>query len=69
MTVVEIRITDRTEADGIGADGTGTWIVLARSTRPAAREVVRFATEARPDGTALDFVGWHARLAGVTARA
>jgi len=68
MTVVEIRITERIEADA-GADGAGAWVVVARGTRPAARGVAGAPVAPRSAGLALDYAGWHARLAGTTRRA
>ena len=68
MTVVEGRITERIGIDGTH-DGSSAWVVVARDTRPAPRGIGGTPVPPQPTGAAMDYAGWHARLAGDTRRA
>jgi len=69
MTIVEIRIVAGSEADAIGAEGAGAWVVRARPARQEAPTDGFKSPVMRSVGMPLTCAGWHARFAGATPRA
>jgi hypothetical protein len=71
MTVIEIRIIEATdfmeidtsEAKEAAPGGPDRRVIVVRAARPAAPAP---PGAPRPAGFALDYAGWHARLAGST---